>query len=192
MTDEEHSTEKKKYSLIIAWWFYTFLREAFYSPISVALSMQKLFFLYPRKMRSLVPQDGVAGTEGVSWNSSCPLWVRGEVVSSLSGIAILSIMSSCLHIPHKTTSTKKWTILPEGSKDGTQLEIEEHISLHVHFLFQLPVRIQQRLGRCVFLLSWIKQLWSLDTAMTFWCHLSNTVHWMNEDNLPLPLSHILD
>lgn len=87
---------------------------------------------------------------------------------------------------------KKWTSLSEGSRDGTQLEMEEHISLHVHFLFQLPVKIRQRVWRCVFLLTWIKWLCSLDTAMVLWCHLSNTVHWTNEDNLPLPLCYILD
>lgn len=105
-------------------------------------------FLYPRKMKTLVPQDGVTGTEGESWSSFYPLWVRGQVVYSLSGIAILSIMPSCLYVPHKTTSTKKWTILPEGSKDGPQLEMEKHISLHVQFLFQLPVKIHQSLEMC--------------------------------------------
>lgn len=45
----------------------------------------------PRKVKSLVvPPDGVAGTGGVSWSSFCPLWVGGQAVFSMRGIASLS------------------------------------------------------------------------------------------------------
>lgn len=75
-------------------------------------------------------------------------------------------MPSSPHTPRKTSSTK--IVLPskKGSWDGTQLEMKEHISVHAYLLFGLPVKIQESLWRCVFLVTWIKGLYSLATATT--------------------------
>lgn len=151
MTAEKHSTEKKRSSLLITWPFSTFLREAFVSfYFSGFVRAKDDFFWYPRKMKSLfVPQDGVAGTGGVSWSSYSPLWVGGQAVFRMSGIASLS-SPPCL--PPFTRPIKlplpKHISLPEGRQDGTQLEVKEHISVHVYFLFGLPVKIQQRFWMC--------------------------------------------
>lgn len=132
------------------------LSEVFFPSISVALLTQVLFFFwYPRKMKSLVPQDGEAGTEGMPLEQFLsPLCRRPSCFQPEWNCCSFHNAFLSPHSPQNYLH-KKWTILPEGSRGGTQLEMKSTLVSMCIFFFQLPVKIQERVWRCIFLLTWI-------------------------------------